>query len=156
MVEKKTRRKLFKVAKELNLSHETISEFLQKKGFDVSGLNTPITDEMHDAILQRFSQEKVKAEKLAKRRQEIIKEEQLALEEAPEIESGEMGPAVESKEVAPATETKAQKDIQDSKEKEISQDELISEEKSTEEEHQIEEEAAPQKATGPSRGNDDQ
>ncbi|MEJ2049001.1 MAG: translation initiation factor IF-2 N-terminal domain-containing protein [Calditrichota bacterium] len=141
MVEKTARRKLFKVAKELNLSHETISEFLQKKGYDVSGLNTPITDEMHDAILQRFSQEKVKAEKLAKRRQEIIKEEQLALDEAPEIESGEMGPAVESEEVAADEEPKAQKDIQDSKE--VSPDELISEEKSAKEELQTGEEASP-------------
>ena len=67
MAAEKTRRKLFKVAKELNLSHQTIIEFLEKKGYAVSGLNTPITDEMHDEILKRFAQEKVKADKIAKR-----------------------------------------------------------------------------------------
>ncbi len=74
MAVKKTRRKLFKVAKELNLSHQTIEEFLQKKGHEVQGLNTPISDEVYDEILSRFSQEKVKADKLEKRRQERIKE----------------------------------------------------------------------------------
>ena len=74
MAAEKTRRKLFKVAKELNLSHQTIIEFLEKKGYAVSGLNTPITDEMHDEILKRFAQEKVKADKIAKRREEIAKE----------------------------------------------------------------------------------
>jgi len=78
MAEKRPRRKLFKVAKELNLAHQTIIEFLEKKGYKVSGLNTPITDEIYDEILKRFSQEKVKAEKLEKRRREKAREEVLA------------------------------------------------------------------------------
>jgi translation initiation factor IF-2 len=75
MAAEKARTKLFKVAKELNLSHQTIMEFLEKKGFAVSGLNTPITKEMHDEILKRFAQEKVKADKIAKRRKVHAKEE---------------------------------------------------------------------------------
>jgi len=75
MAAEKARTKLFKVAKELNLSHQTIIEFLEKKGFAVSGLNTPITEEMHDEILKRFAQEKVKADKIAKRRKVTVKEE---------------------------------------------------------------------------------
>ena len=75
MTAEKTRRKLFKVSKELNLSHQTIIEFLEKKGYKVAGLNTPITDDMHNEILHKFAQEKVKADRLAKRRKEIIKEE---------------------------------------------------------------------------------
>jgi translation initiation factor IF-2 len=75
MAAEKARTKLFKVAKELNLSHQTIIEFLEKKGFAVSGLNTPITKEMHDEILKRFAQEKVKADKIAKRRKVHVKEE---------------------------------------------------------------------------------
>ncbi|MFZ0390325.1 MAG: translation initiation factor IF-2 [Calditrichia bacterium] len=78
MAVKKTRRKLFKVAKELNLSHHSIEEFLQKKGYEVSGLNTPVDDEMYDDILKRFSQEKVKAEKIARRRSDRKKDEQPA------------------------------------------------------------------------------
>jgi len=75
MAAEKARTKLFKVAKELNLSHQTIIEFLEKKGFEVSGLNTPVTEEMHDEILKRFAQEKVKADKIAKRRKVTVKEE---------------------------------------------------------------------------------
>ncbi len=86
MTAEKIRRKLFKVSKELNLSHQTIIEFLEKKGYKVAGLNTPITDDMHNEILHRFAQEKVKADKLAKRRKEIIKEE---LEELQQV-SGEI------------------------------------------------------------------
>jgi len=74
MAAEKARTKLFKVAKELNLSHQTITEFLEKKGFTVSGLNTPITEAMHDEILKRFAQEKVKADKIAKRRKVHVKE----------------------------------------------------------------------------------
>ncbi len=95
MAVKKSKRKLFKVAKELNLAHQTIIEFLEKKGYNVSGLNTPITDEMHDEILKRFSQEKVKAEKLAIRRKERVKEE-------PEVEEQAETPVAETE--APVTE----------------------------------------------------
>lgn len=77
MTVKKTRRKLFKVAKELNLSHQSIIEFLGKKGYEVRGLNTPITDDMYEDIIRRFSQEKVKAEKLARRKEERAKEEKV-------------------------------------------------------------------------------
>jgi len=141
MVEKKSRRKLFKVAKELNLSHETISEFLQKKGYDVSGLNTPITDEMHDAILQRFSQEKVKADKLAKRRQEIIKEEQLA-EEAHEAPAEEIETSEETAESAPVQEVEPEEIKPKTKKKELSEVEQVSEVKADEVETQPEEEIA--------------
>ncbi len=91
MVAAKTRRKLFKVAKELNLSHQAIIEFLEKKGFTVSGLNTPITDDMHDEILKRFAQEKVKADKIAKRREELAKEDLEVLNEQAEVILEEAG-----------------------------------------------------------------
>ena len=72
------------MAKELNLSHQTIIEFLEKKGYEVSGLNTPITDEIHDEILKRFAQEKVKADKIAKRREEIAREDKVDEEKVSE------------------------------------------------------------------------
>ncbi len=86
MAAEKTRRKLFKVAKELNLSHQTIIEFMEKKGFAVSGLNTSITDEIYDEILKRFAQEKQKAEKIARRRKELVKEEQAEEEKIKTLE----------------------------------------------------------------------
>lgn len=104
MAAEKTRRKLFKVSKELNLSHHTIIEFLEKKGYKVSGLNTPITDEMHDEILHRFAQEKVKAEKIAKRRQEHVKEVEQTQVETAEIDKAEI---IDEKEVKAVEEIKA-------------------------------------------------
>lgn len=103
MAEKKSRRKLFKVAKELNLSHQSIIEFLEKKGYKVSGLNTPITDEMHEDILKRFTQEKVQAEKIQRRRKERQKVEQVVQTEVVEVAEAEPQPAPEKTE-APETE----------------------------------------------------
>ncbi len=83
MGDTKSRKRLFKVAKELNLSHVTIEEFLAKKGYKVSGPNTAITPEMYEEILKRFSLEKQKAEKLAKRRKEREEERKLEKEVKP-------------------------------------------------------------------------
>ena len=74
------KRKLFQVAKELNVSSGTIKEFLEKKGYTVKGLNMIITDEVYDEILQRFAHEKKEAERLHKRRIEKRLEEQKAAE----------------------------------------------------------------------------
>lgn len=93
MAEKKSKRKLFKVAKELNLSHQSIIEFLEKKGYKVSGLNTLITDEMHDDILKRFTQEKVQAEKIQRRRKERQKIEKVPETEMVEVAEAEPQPA---------------------------------------------------------------
>ncbi len=117
MTAEKTRRKLFKVSKELNLSHQTIIEFLEKKGYKVAGLNTPITDDMHNEILHRFAQEKVKADKLAKRRKEIIKEE---LEELQQV-SGEII-EMEKSEIVEIEELKSEDEITPIEEVDISQE----------------------------------
>ncbi len=117
MTAEKTRRKLFKVSKELNLSHQTIIEFLEKKGYKVAGLNTPITDDMHNEILHRFAQEKVKADKLAKRRKEIIKEESEELQQV----SGEII-EMEKSEIVEIEELKSEDEITPIEEVDISQE----------------------------------
>lgn len=87
----KKKRKLFQVAKELNVSHGTIQEFLEKKGIVVKNINMVIDDPTYEMILQRFAHEKREADRLHKRRQEKKKEEvvvppvpETAREEAPE------------------------------------------------------------------------
>jgi translation initiation factor IF-2 len=118
MVAAKTRRKLFKVAKELNLSHQTIIEFLEKKGFTVSGLNTPITDDMHDEILKRFAQEKVKADKIAKRREELAKEDQEMVEEQADAiseDAKEPKAELEVQEVEAKTEAEKESEVEPEK-----------------------------------------
>ncbi len=79
------KRKLFQVAKELNLASSTIKEFLQKKGYEVRGPNTPITDEVYEEILVRFAHEKKVADKLHQRRMQKQQEEATAREEAAPI-----------------------------------------------------------------------
>lgn len=60
-VEKK--KKIHSVAKELNLSHDTVISFLKKKGYEVKGINSAVDDEMMRDILHHFKKEKETAEK---------------------------------------------------------------------------------------------
>ncbi|MBN2364811.1 MAG: translation initiation factor IF-2 [Calditrichaeota bacterium] len=136
MAAEKTRRKLFRVAKELNLSHQTIIEFLEKKGYAVSGLNTPITDDIYEEILKRFAQEKVKAEKIARRRKETIKEEEAVQEKPAEVTTETPAEAVGEEETvaekSPADEIEAEKTEEVSEEPEA--EEIQAEEKPVSEE----------------------
>ncbi len=68
-VEKK--KKLYKVATELNLSHETVIEFLRKKGHEVKNHMSTLDDAMLRDILQHFKKEKDSAEKHQRKIQEI-------------------------------------------------------------------------------------
>lgn len=87
----KTKRKLFQIAKELNLAIETIKEFLEKKGIAVTNPNMRVEQDIYDQILKRFQHEKKEADKIHKRREERIREEQesLEVEAAPELDEAE-------------------------------------------------------------------
>jgi translation initiation factor IF-2 len=65
------RKKLYKVATELNLSHETVLEFLRKKGHEVKNHMSPLDDAMMHDILAHFKKEKDVAEKHQRKIQEI-------------------------------------------------------------------------------------
>jgi len=84
-VEAKKKKKLFQVAKELNLGKETIKDFLEKKGIKVVGLNMRIDDKIYDLILDRFSKEKKAAEAIHKRREDRVREEQEVAEKQREL-----------------------------------------------------------------------
>ena len=77
-VSAKKKRKLFQVAKELNLGSHTIKEFLEKKGHPVRNPNMVISDDLYGEILQRFSHEKLAADKVHQRRQQKTIEEKPA------------------------------------------------------------------------------
>ena len=68
-VAKKT--KIYKLATELNLSSETIIEFLHKKGFEVKNHMSTVTDDMMSAILGHFKKEKDVAERHHRKLQEF-------------------------------------------------------------------------------------
>jgi len=74
-VAKKTR--LYKVAKELNIASQDLIEFLKEKKYPVQSINSPVDEEMYDAIMERFHMEKSLAEKKEKfkKQQQMVKGE---------------------------------------------------------------------------------
>ena len=88
--------KLFKIAKELNVATSTIVEYLHSQGFEVDNRPTAkLSDEMHDKLLERFSNSMVEKEKaqelLAERRKR--KEKETMVREKAEIKK-EVPPVV--------------------------------------------------------------
>jgi translation initiation factor IF-2 len=65
------RKKVYKVATELNLSHETLVEFLRKKGHEVKSHMSTLDDDMMRDIQTHFKREKDVAEKHQRKIQEI-------------------------------------------------------------------------------------
>lgn len=65
------RKKIYKVATELNVSHETLVEFLRKKGYEVKSHMSSVDDAMMREILIHFKKEKDVAEKHQRKIQEI-------------------------------------------------------------------------------------
>ncbi len=63
--------KIYKLSTELNLSSDTIIEFLRKKGFDVKNHMTTVSDEMMQAIMNHFKKDKDVAERHQKKVQEF-------------------------------------------------------------------------------------
>jgi translation initiation factor IF-2 len=65
------RKKIYKVATELNLSHETLVEFLRKKGHEIKNHMSSVDDDMMRDILVHFKKEKDTAEKHQRKMAEI-------------------------------------------------------------------------------------
>ncbi len=59
--------RVVKLASEINLSTENLVEFLTKKGFEVKGPNSLVTDEMVKEINDHFKKDIEKAEKHKKK-----------------------------------------------------------------------------------------
>lgn len=71
MAETAKKIKIYKLATELNLSSETIIEFLKKKGFEVKGHMSIVSDDMMKAIMSHFKKEKDVAERHKRKVQEF-------------------------------------------------------------------------------------
>ena len=70
-LEKEKKKKVYKVATELNISHETLIEFLRKKGHSVKSHMSAVTDEMMRDIVGHFKKERDVAERHQRKIQEI-------------------------------------------------------------------------------------
>jgi translation initiation factor IF-2 len=123
------KKKLFKVAKELNVASDTLITFLEKKGVQVKGPNTSISDEDYQEILEKFSIEKEKADKLhAKREKE--KEEETAEESTTTEVIATTGASSETAEADVKTDTgKTEATATDSKDSKSSQGKSVLEER---------------------------
>ncbi|NOX89647.1 MAG: translation initiation factor IF-2 [Calditrichaeota bacterium] len=81
--------KIFKICKELNLGHDTIIGFLEKKSIKVSGPNASVPEEVYIEILEKFAQDKAKAEALkARRAREEGREEAVEVVDESKAEDG--------------------------------------------------------------------
>ena len=70
-LEKTGKKKVYKVATELNLSHETLIDFLRKKGYEVKGHMSLVSEEMMRDIHTNFKKDKDLAERHQRKIQEI-------------------------------------------------------------------------------------
>lgn len=90
------KKKVYKVATELNLSHETLIEFLRKKGHEVKGHMSTVDDDMMRDILIHFKKDKDVAEKHQRKIQEIRETKKRAERKAVEEEAELAGKPVKA------------------------------------------------------------
>jgi translation initiation factor IF-2 len=64
--------RIFQIAKELNISHTDIVDFLNKKGIDVKSHMSPVDDEVHNLIMSEFSKDKMLVDRF--RKEQVRKE----------------------------------------------------------------------------------
>ncbi len=104
--EKKTRQRLYKVAAELNLSHDVLIEFLAKKGHQVKNHMSPVDEDMMVDILKHFKKEKVDADRHARKRKEYDEKDKKrrgeVKKEEPKPEAKPRPKEAEPREAAPA------------------------------------------------------
>jgi translation initiation factor IF-2 len=105
--------RLYKVAKEFNLSHDTLTEFLTKKGFAVKNHMSLIDEDMLELIEKHYRKEKTDAERHARKRKEFDELDRKRRGDELEGEEGHEAPAVPVKpaaapEPAPAVEPAAE------------------------------------------------
>jgi len=122
MAEKTAKKtKIYKLATELNLSSDTIIEFLNKKGFEVKNHMSAVTDEMISHIMSHFKKERDVAERHQRKLRDFRssrkkdappekEEKAVAVEEAPAAQEEtkeaekEVQPPVRKEEEIPAAE----------------------------------------------------
>ena len=93
--------KIYKLATELNVSSETIIEFLRKKGFEVKNHMSSVTDDMMSAIMGHFKKERDVAERHQRKLQEFRSSRKKETPEKPDKKQAEEAPAETMEEPEP-------------------------------------------------------
>ena len=70
VTEKKSKTRLYKVAKEFNLAHDTLTDFLVKKGYEVKNHMSVIDEQALELIEKHFKKDKIDAERHERKRRE--------------------------------------------------------------------------------------
>ena len=93
------KKRIFQVAKDLNISHLEIMRFLKGKDIEVASVNSPLEDDIYETILSEFNKERLEIERLRKERAraaiinqtEIKEQEKEHLEKAKEPQLEKIG-----------------------------------------------------------------
>lgn len=104
--------RLYKVAAEINLSSESLMEFLQKKGYEVKTINTIITEEMMNDIKTHFKKDIEKAEKHQKKVEEFQKKR---VDYVEQVETKEKQPLAEEVKVEEPVQVEVQETNEEQK-----------------------------------------
>ncbi len=96
-------RRIYQIAKELNISSNELIGFLQKQGFVVTGYMSLVDDKMLEVINKHYKHEREQAERQKKKRERIEKEPKpTAVESRPVVEGTEVKSPIEQRESEPA------------------------------------------------------
>ena len=79
-------KRIYQIAKELNISHVEIIKFLQSKGIEVANHMAPVDNNIYDSILMEFSKEKASIDRQRKERarKEIVSNKEDIVETKPD------------------------------------------------------------------------
>ena len=83
------KKRIFQIAKELNISHHEIIQFLESNGTPTDSHMAPVTSEVYDEILLEFSKDKLQIERHRKEQARKIVVSNLQkkiIEDEPEVE----------------------------------------------------------------------
>ncbi len=89
MTAKTANKKIYQVAKEINISHGTLIEYLGKRGHSVKSHMSVVTDEMMQDILSHFKKDKEVAEKHQRKIQSIRESRKKAEQKTAPVETEE-------------------------------------------------------------------
>lgn len=83
------KRRIYQIAKELNISHEEILQFLESQDVDVNSHMSPVNEQIYDKILSEFAKEKVIVDRYRKEKERQKIEEERRQQEKEEKEQAE-------------------------------------------------------------------
>ena len=81
-------KRIYQIAKELNISHNEIIKFLENKGTKVSNHMMPVDNSIYSIILMEFSKEKKQVERILKEkaRQAIVTTKKTISDQQPTLD----------------------------------------------------------------------